>query len=566
MSLLPSVRKPWWQQATALVSVSAGGAITGFSFAPTTAAEIKSPTSMPIELLALKHSARAAPAADATVPAADATLRSAVVNVASYYLRMAEGKSPAEMEAIIWQQDSIDGADHGASCAAFASLTLELAAQVVGQQSWVAGGGSYPWPLHRWADVRVDPNPSSLGVISIRQDAAAQSRWHPAGDGYEPRPGDWVLFNGHVEVVTEYAGGVLHTIGGDSLPNFSINAHQYPDPLDAQGVEGYVNNGSLPAAVADTASTAPHARARVPGGHHARNRAASGQPAIPGSATPGPSRPTLARAPGNADIPGIAEPGPGAGKDKQPARRHTLQSREHTSVGSRPPRRAGHRKAVNGAAPRDSSSPAAATLSAEVPGTAAIPGLPAPASQAAGSPAPSTAPSTAPRSGSQPSPAAAPGHETAAQRAFISAIAPGAVAAQRKYGVPAAVTIAQAIEESGWGRSELATQDHNLFGIKGTGPAGTDPRPTREYEDGQWVTRITLFRVYHNVAECIDDHGKLLAASTYFRRAMAVRQIPNAFAATLTGVYGRVPAAAAGQPTGPHCLRKASAEAGQLPD
>jgi hypothetical protein len=28
------------------------------------------------------------------------------------------------MEAIIWQHDSIDGANHG-SCAAFASLTLE---------------------------------------------------------------------------------------------------------------------------------------------------------------------------------------------------------------------------------------------------------------------------------------------------------------------------------------------------------------------------------------------------------------------------------------------------------
>ena len=143
----------------------------------------------------------------------------------SYYLRMAAGKTAAEMQAIIWQHDSVDGADHGASCAAFASLTLELGAQVVGRQSWVTGGSSYPWPLHKWADVRVNPNPASPGVTSIQQDAQAHGRWHALGDGYQPQPGDWVVFDGHVEVVTKYAAGVLHTIGGDSLPDFSVNAH-----------------------------------------------------------------------------------------------------------------------------------------------------------------------------------------------------------------------------------------------------------------------------------------------------------------------------------------------------
>ncbi|HEY4463085.1 MAG TPA: hypothetical protein VGN41_10525, partial [Streptosporangiaceae bacterium] len=212
------VRKPWWQQATALVSLSAGGTITGFTFAPGTAASIASPASLPVHLTALEKAAQPA-AGD------DAMLRSAVVNVTNYYLQMAKTKSPAEMEAIIWQHDSVDGADHGESCAAFASMTLELAAQTVGQQSWVTGGGSYPWPLHQWADVRVDPNPDSLGITSVLQDAQAHGRWHPLGDGYQAQPGDWVLFDGHIEVVTSYANGVLHTVGGDSLPNFSVNAH-----------------------------------------------------------------------------------------------------------------------------------------------------------------------------------------------------------------------------------------------------------------------------------------------------------------------------------------------------
>src|SRR3981081_1291821 len=102
-------RKPWWQQATALVSLSAGGTITGFSFAPGTAAHLASPASLPIQLMALDKAAQPA-ATD------DATLRLAIVKVTNYYLQMAASKSPAEMEAVIWQHDSVDGVDHGQSC------------------------------------------------------------------------------------------------------------------------------------------------------------------------------------------------------------------------------------------------------------------------------------------------------------------------------------------------------------------------------------------------------------------------------------------------------------------
>ena len=152
---------------------------------------------MPAHLLALDQ-----PAASSS--AGDSALRSAIVSVARHYLQLARTRTPAEMESLIWQVSSLDGADHGQSCAAFASLTLALGAQAAGQQSWVTGGGSYPWPLHRWADVRVQPNPASPDVVSMLADAQAHHRWHPLGDGYRPQPGDWVLFDGHVEVVTRF--------------------------------------------------------------------------------------------------------------------------------------------------------------------------------------------------------------------------------------------------------------------------------------------------------------------------------------------------------------------------
>jgi hypothetical protein len=112
---------------------------------------------------------------------------------------------------------------------------------------------------------------------------------------------------------------------------------------------------------------------------------------------------------------------------------------------------------------------------------------------------------------------------------------------QSRYGIPAAVTIAQAIDESGWGQSALAIRDHNLFGIKGAGPAGSDMLPTQEYQNGQYVSVTAPFRVYHNVAESIADHGKLLATGSSYQHAMADRHIPDAFAADLTGVYATDP-------------------------
>src|SRR5215472_3983074 len=256
--------RPWWQQATALVTVTSGGVITGLNFAPGTAATMTTPNGLPLHLLALEKSAAGelgASASDTGGHAGDNVLRPAIVNIAKHYLQLASTRTPAEMQALIWSDVSLDQADHGPSCAAFASLTLALAAQATGQQTWVTGGGSYPWPVHSWADVRVDPNPDSLTITSMLQDAQAHGRWHPLGDSYAPQPGDWVLFHQHVEVVTSYAGGVLHTIGANSPPNFSVNARSYAGPLAGQGVQGFADNGHLaPAPGTHRAAAAPTAQ------------------------------------------------------------------------------------------------------------------------------------------------------------------------------------------------------------------------------------------------------------------------------------------------------------------
>jgi flagellum-specific peptidoglycan hydrolase FlgJ len=567
--------KPWWQQATALVTVSTGGVITGFTFAPGAAATMTSPTSMPLHLLALEKAANPADAGNA----GDARLRPAIVNVAGYYLQLAQTRTPAQMEALIWGRDSLDGADHGPTCAAFASLTLELAAQAVGQQSWVSGGTTYPWPLHEWADVRVDPNPDSLGITSILQDAQAHDRWHPLGDGYVPRPGDWVLFDGHVEVVTSYADGVLDSIGADSAPNLTVNAHSISGPLADQGVVGFVDNGHLDTGAAAPAAARPQAAQGTAGGAGTEStrgkqtargpRAAQRTGGVPGTARGSGTR-------GLADVPGIAASATGSGAGAGQA------------TGTKAGVETGHAAGAGAVADPGGS---AASGTADIPGATAPTGLAAGVPQTAG-PSAGTArdahPATAPQpSGAQAArngasagaapqahdahaaaqaavpgvgarqssaavkpeapyrkytvPNAAGGPGTKAQQAFINQIAPGAMAAQQRYGVPASVTIAQAIDESNWGQSGLAAQDNNLFGIKGTGPAGAVTLPTQEYVGGQWESVNASFRMYHNIAESIADHAELLATSGYYQRAMADRAVPDAFANDLTGVYATDP-------------------------
>jgi flagellum-specific peptidoglycan hydrolase FlgJ len=158
-------------------------------------------------------------------------------------------------------------------------------------------------------------------------------------------------------------------------------------------------------------------------------------------------------------------------------------------------------------------------------------------------PAPARARPPERRDASEFTPAAvrAPGSLPQSTSSFINSIAPGAVEAQRRYGVPASVTIAQAILESGWGRTGLATRDHNLFGIKGEGPAGSADHRTREFVRGQWVTITAAFRRYHSAAESMVDHARLLATNRAYRAAMAVRDDAHAFVRRLQGVYATAP-------------------------
>jgi LysM repeat protein len=122
------------------------------------------------------------------------------------------------------------------------------------------------------------------------------------------------------------------------------------------------------------------------------------------------------------------------------------------------------------------------------------------------------------------------------QEQFISSIAEAAVRSADQTGVPASVTIAQAILESYWGSSRLATDANNYFGIKAQpqgGTAGSVSFNVWEVIAGRNVVENQAFRAYNTVADSFVDHGLFFLQNPRYAGAMAVKDDARKFATAI---------------------------------
>ncbi|HEX2145084.1 MAG TPA: sporangiospore maturation cell wall hydrolase GsmA [Glycomyces sp.] len=131
---------------------------------------------------------------------------------------------------------------------------------------------------------------------------------------------------------------------------------------------------------------------------------------------------------------------------------------------------------------------------------------------------------------------AAPSVPRGGNQGFINSHAAAAQASDRATGVPASVTLAQAILETGWGKSALAREDHNLFGMKCFGSPGDHAIGCRDYATfecspiGGCFDMNATFRAYKNVGDSYRDHGDLLASWSRYATAMKHAGDPKRFA------------------------------------
>ncbi|MFD1471975.1 glycoside hydrolase family 73 protein [Companilactobacillus mishanensis] len=97
------------------------------------------------------------------------------------------------------------------------------------------------------------------------------------------------------------------------------------------------------------------------------------------------------------------------------------------------------------------------------------------------------------------------------QQDFLAMAAPMAQKAASEYNIYASVMLAQAILESAWGQSDLATQGNNLFGIKGDYNGAYVSMPTSEWSASQgWYQIYANFRKYPSFYESFKDNGNKL--------------------------------------------------------
>lgn len=97
---------------------------------------------------------------------------------------------------------------------------------------------------------------------------------------------------------------------------------------------------------------------------------------------------------------------------------------------------------------------------------------------------------------------------------FISMYAPIAMNQQRKYGIPASVTLAQMAYESGWGQSPLARNGNNFFGIKASRTWIKEGKPYSLHDDDK---KSEAFCNYNSALESVEHHSSLLLSDRYKR-------------------------------------------------
>ncbi len=118
------------------------------------------------------------------------------------------------------------------------------------------------------------------------------------------------------------------------------------------------------------------------------------------------------------------------------------------------------------------------------------------------------------------------------QLAALASVVPAAQESARAFGVPASVTLAQWILESGWGQSKLALQCKNYFGVKAENlnvPATYREYQTAEYVGAKRELVMAGFEAYPTAQASFEDHARLLSDALRYRPAMRASADPFRF-------------------------------------
>jgi len=121
------------------------------------------------------------------------------------------------------------------------------------------------------------------------------------------------------------------------------------------------------------------------------------------------------------------------------------------------------------------------------------------------------------------------------QQSFLAALVPEALKIQVTHGIPASATMAMAIYESGYGKSELALTANNFFGMKAFEQVWSGEKVYLPTKDSGRAT-MAYFRSYPSVAAAVQGYADFLKQERY-REAHAHRNGRDFVAAVLRAGY-----------------------------
>ncbi len=108
------------------------------------------------------------------------------------------------------------------------------------------------------------------------------------------------------------------------------------------------------------------------------------------------------------------------------------------------------------------------------------------------------------------------------QKKFLALLIPEALRVQATHGVPASATMAMAIYESGYGRSELAVEHNNFFGLKALSEAWEGPKVYTTTRDSGQRT-MAYFRGYSDIHTAVQGYANFLKETGRYASAFHYR-------------------------------------------
>lgn len=124
------------------------------------------------------------------------------------------------------------------------------------------------------------------------------------------------------------------------------------------------------------------------------------------------------------------------------------------------------------------------------------------------------------------------------RQTFVDTLLPAAIEEGKRTGIDPRIIVAQAAQETGWGKS---APGNNFFGIKSHGQDGGNSLMTTEYVNGQPVKMRDSFRAYENPQDSVRGYGDFMLQNPRYKPLREAKGLDEQLSALQASGYATDP-------------------------